>query len=604
MSSRLPLLSLLLLAAALRGADPRDLLNSGYPLPNEGYCDQPYIVETRDGNLLCVETTGRGAEGGPEQHVISTISRDGGKTWDPPVDIEPAGGRQASWATPLVTPSGRVYVFYNYNGDHLSDPNRKLKPKGPPLRTDVMGWFVFKFSDDHGHSWSHERYRIPLRQLAHDFENEWKGKYQNFWSIDKPSVIGGAVVIGMTRMGLFHGERSEVGWVLRSKNVLTERDPAKIQWDNLPDGDRGIWTKAIGPVQQEHNLVGLSNGDFYCVFRNRTGSPATTISRDAGHTWSEAAPTTYTPGGRRLKTPTACPQLWQLKDGRYLFWYHNNSFQERDKSVGVGPRNLGWLSGGVEKNGTIVWSQPELVAYFSGDNHHRGFSYPDIVERNGEYFLSATAKEDARFQRLEKALIEGLWQQDASNTPASNGLLLAMRPATEGGGKVALPRVPDVSQGGSFAIELWVKPDLAVGQVLLDSREPGRGFAVVVGEKATLQLQVSDGTTKFMAETDQGMLTAGKPHHVVFIVDGGPKMISSIVDGQVCNGGAASDFGWTRFYAPQDRKRNATGPDLGDINGGATMKLATDLEGLRLYNRYLRTTEAIGNYHAGLASIK
>lgn len=604
MSHLITALSLLLLAPALSGADSRDLLNSGYHLPNEGYCDQPYVVQTMDGNLLCVETTGRGAEGGPEQHVISTISRDGGKTWDQPVDIEPAGGPQASWVTPLLTPSGRVYVFYNYNGDHISDPGRKIKPTGRPLRTDVMGWFVFKFSDDNGHTWSHERHRIPLRQLAHDLENEWKGKYQNFWSIDKPSVVGSDVFIGMTRMGRFHGERSEVGWVLRSRNVLTERDPKKIQWENLPDGDRGIWTKSIGPVQQEHNLVGLSNGDLYCMFRNRTGSPANTISRDGGHTWSEAAPATYTPGGRRLKTPTACPQLWQLKDGRYLFWYHNNSFQERDKSVGVGPRNLGWLSGGVEKDGTIVWSQPELVAYFSGDNHHRGFSYPDLVERNGEFFLAATAKEDARFQRVEKALIDGLWQQETIHTPATNGLLLAARSVTVVRGKTALPRLPEVSKGGGFAIELWLKPDLTVGQVLLDSRENGRGFAVIVGEKATLQLQVSDGTTKITAATDQGMLTAGKPHHVVFNVDGGPKMISSIVNGQVCDGGEASDFGWTRFYAPQDRKRNATGPDLGDVTGGATVKLTAGAEGIRIYGRYLRTTEAIGNYHAGLASIK
>src|ERR1700740_1659029 len=65
----LRLLSLLLLAPAVRGVDPRDLINSGYVLPNEGYCDQPYIVETKDGNLLCVETTGSGAEGGPENTV-------------------------------------------------------------------------------------------------------------------------------------------------------------------------------------------------------------------------------------------------------------------------------------------------------------------------------------------------------------------------------------------------------------------------------------------------------------------------------------------------------------------------------------------------------
>ncbi len=32
--------------------DWRDIRN-GRPIPDEGYCDQPYVVITRDGNWLC-----------------------------------------------------------------------------------------------------------------------------------------------------------------------------------------------------------------------------------------------------------------------------------------------------------------------------------------------------------------------------------------------------------------------------------------------------------------------------------------------------------------------------------------------------------------------
>ena len=53
----------LTLALALVAADdPRDIRN-GRTIPDEGYCDQPYVVKTRDGHWLCLMTTGPGREG-------------------------------------------------------------------------------------------------------------------------------------------------------------------------------------------------------------------------------------------------------------------------------------------------------------------------------------------------------------------------------------------------------------------------------------------------------------------------------------------------------------------------------------------------------------
>ena len=90
-------------AVPAQGHDPRNVLN-GLVIPDEGYCDQPYVVVTRDGNWLCTLTTGPGLEGQRGQHIVSTISTDKGRTWSPPVDIEPSSEREASWVVPLVTP--------------------------------------------------------------------------------------------------------------------------------------------------------------------------------------------------------------------------------------------------------------------------------------------------------------------------------------------------------------------------------------------------------------------------------------------------------------------------------------------------------------------
>ncbi|HHW00444.1 MAG TPA: hypothetical protein GXX36_12925 [Clostridiaceae bacterium] len=42
-------------------------------------------------------------------------------------------------------------------------------------RLDTLGAFMFKYSDDNGHTWSKERY-----------ENPYKGQVMFFWSVSKP----------------------------------------------------------------------------------------------------------------------------------------------------------------------------------------------------------------------------------------------------------------------------------------------------------------------------------------------------------------------------------------------------------------------------------
>ena len=75
------------------------------------------------------------------------------------------------------------------------------------------------------------------------------------------------------------------------------------------------------------------------------------------------------------------------------------------------------------------------------------------------------------------------------------------------------------------------------------------------------------------------------------IVDGGPKIITWVVNGVLNDGGAVRDYGWGRLD-----------PRLTDVNGAASAKLAPLVQGeirkLRIYNRYLLTSEAIGNYRA------
>jgi hypothetical protein len=87
------------------------------------------------------------------------------------------------------------------------------------------------------------------------------------------------------------------------------------------------------------------------------------------------------------------------------------------------------------------------------------------------------------------------------------------------------------------------------------------------------------------------MLKAKTQHHVSIIVDGGPKLISFVMDGILCDGSGQRQFGWGRYS-----------PHLRHANGLKSLLIGPSLKGrilsLRIYDRYLRTAEAIANFQA------
>ncbi len=192
---------------------------------------------------------------------------------------------------------------------------------------------------------------------------------------------------------------------------MSEKDPEKITWETLPDGDRGLRTPpGGGPVAGEHSYSVLSDGSFYCVYRSVDGYPVSAYSRDGGHTWSVPAYKQYA-DGRLIKNPRAANFAWKCNNGKYLYWFHNHGGKFIREMYDYGPyndRNPVWLCGGVEADspdGKIIqWSQPEIILY-TEDTYVR-MSYPDLIEENGSYFLTETQKYIARVHEIPVDLIE------------------------------------------------------------------------------------------------------------------------------------------------------------------------------------------------------
>jgi hypothetical protein len=569
------------------------LLSNGIRIPALAYADQPYLLQADDGALVCILTTGEGREGMSGQQVASLRSEDEGATWSTPLPLEPPDGVESSYAVLLKTPGGRIYAFYNHNTDNI----RRVPGDSPPYtdgycyRVDSLGYFVFKYSDDHGKSWSKERYTIPVREFEIDRENTTGGKIRYFWNVGRAFSHQGKGYIPLIKVGSFGAgffTRSE-GSLLCSDNILTEKDPNRIRFVTLPDGDIGLKApEGAGSISEEHSFTVLSDGSFFCVYRTVSGSPACSYSRDEGHTWSTPDFLRY-PDGRKVKNPRAANFIWRLSGNRYLYWFHNHG------GKGYEDRNPVWCLAGREVDGAegkqLAFSEPEILLY--DDETFIRMSYPDLIERNGEVYFTETQKTIARMHRIPSSMLNRLWSNDKTQPKDATCLLSA-----EQGGTVAMPPLPklcqrdvrradhgqvDLRQGFTISLALTLPPTAKGPRILLDNRsDEATGWRLKLTKAGGLQLWMSDGQTECLHTSESGLIGVGQTHAVGVVVDGGPKIVSFIVDGKFCDGGDEKQFGWSRFS-----------PNLRSVEGRSDLFIDQSVNALRIFDRSLMTIEVI-----------
>ena len=585
-----------------RGHFARDArhIENGRIIPAISYVDQPYVVILNDGSWLCVLTTGVGEEGERGQHVAALRSLDAGHSWSEPVAIEPPTGPEASWGAPLHVPHlggelGRVYVFYVFNKEDLRQviaaDNYSRK------RVDTLGVYAFRYSDDGGKTWSNQRYEVPIRAFEIDRKNPYGGAVRFFWSVCKPLVHNQKAFLAVHKVGSFGDGfmASSEGAILVSDNLWHESDAAKIRWETRPDGEIGLRPFA-GPIGDEQNLVALSDGSLFCTFRTVAGHSAHAYSRDEGHTWTPPAPMTFGPNGRRVKHPRAANFVRRFSNGKFLYWFHNHGLKWYDG------RNPAWLLGGREvatpRGLEIEWSEPEIALY--DDELGSRLSYPDFIEQNGQIWLTETQKTVARVHEISPELLGWLWRE---NAPCNDAIF-----TVHGAGEIELPLLPYLWRTrGGFSLEFeFTLEDLTPHQIFFDSRDDaGQGICITLSERQTLQITLGgaprsansqrdgNGQIQVLWECDAGLIEAGKTQRATVIVDGGPKIISWIIDGELGDGGANRAFGWGRFHSHLD-----------DLNGAKSARIAPNLSGeissLSFYDRALHVNEASAKHGARL----
>jgi hypothetical protein len=204
----------------------------------------------------------------------------------------------------------------------------------------------------------------------------------------------------------------------------------------------------------------------------------------------------------------------------------------------------------------------------------------------------------ARVHPIDMTMLHGMWEQADAKTVTRRGMVLtATASQLQPGATLTMPSIPSLDEGG-FTIDFWLRlRELSPGQTVLDARTPeGKGIAITMSDHYTLKLTLNDGAREAMWDSDPGFhpgtLKVGAWQHIAFVVDGGPKIITVMVDGVLNDGGPVREYGWGRFQ-----------PDLHDVNGAAAARAGAGLFGelklLRIYDRYLRTSELMGNWRAG-----
>lgn len=532
--------------SAVLNNDWRNIANRRV-IVGSGYADQPYLVKTDDGAWLCCVTVSTGHEGDPDQHVQVSRSLDCGRTWIDTVRIEPREGLENSYAVMLKTSSGRIYIFYNHNTDNVRkvlwhDRSQSFS------RVDSLGHYVFRYSDDHGKTWSPRRYEIPVREFQCDRDNVYGGKLRFFWNVGKPFFRNGTAYVSLHKvgqMGRGFFQQSE-GVLLASPNLDTESDPEKIIWETLPDGEVGLRAPAGGgPIAEEQSGVVLSDGSICCSYRGIDGYGMEAYSRDGGRTFEPAHYKLHY-DGTPLKNPRACNPVWKYAPGKYLYWFHNHGgdfiarMVERNNPNQVSPysdRNPVWLCGGTEvetPNGLeLRWGNPEILLY--GIEPEIRMSYPDFLEDNGLYYVSETEKAIAGIHEIPKSFLDGLFQ------PAEKTLLFRSE------GEKTLFDSPELNQKISFRFDLK-KDEPGVWFRSFDPDGLGCEFGMDPKRRLYLKWICPQQTVFAFSESMKKGLRQAQ-----FTLDPMAGIISFYADGRFCDGGNEKQFGWQRFSRDMPR---------------------------------------------------
>ncbi|MDR1722616.1 MAG: glycoside hydrolase [Tannerella sp.] len=287
------------------------------------YNDHFQVFETPNGMMFAVWCQAS-VEGALDQHVAFSRSKDSGKTWEKMRVL--AGSKTiaegiaakvaiASWAFPLVSKSGRIYILYN-----------QFVPGKVSTNRQHTGLMMGIYSDDDGETWTKPE-EISIPRTTNDGADTSVPPEWVVWQ--KPTRTGknGTYLVGVSLHvhPTFHSKYRTVTEFIHFDNI-DDNPPVKdmiVRWVMTDDK-----VLHIGVHCEEPSIVKLPDGRLFAVMRTGTGSPCWTISSDDGETWTPPRTLLTRDGGDPIPHPMSpCPIYdWkgnEAASGLYFMMAHN-----------------------------------------------------------------------------------------------------------------------------------------------------------------------------------------------------------------------------------------------------------------------------------------
>ncbi len=287
--------------------------------------NEHFLVEKLANGHLFAVWTQSSFEGATDQHIVYSRSFDGGHGWTAPVILAGHGADPgiASWAFPLVSRSGRIYVIFSRHTG-IND-----------VFTHTTGIMACVFTDDEGTTWSKE---VTLAMPRSIWDNPDKSIPPNCIIWQKPFRLpDGRYFTGLTRWVSPSVLKAKNGdwWAcpavvefLRFENVDDDPEPADLVLSFLSgNGDAlrvGLRGEPEIPLLQEPSIVTLPDGRLFCVMRSTLGSPFYAVSSDLGESWTAPKPLRQFDDGPIIPHPLSPCPIYPVKQAGYALLYHNH----------------------------------------------------------------------------------------------------------------------------------------------------------------------------------------------------------------------------------------------------------------------------------------
>lgn len=228
-----------------------------------------------------------------DHHIAFRRSDDGGHTWRPlqilagtlstnRSDLAHTPG--ASWQQPMLTKTGRLYVLWSRNPDHL-----------------VGG----RYSDDGGETWSEpEIVAFDPRTPREKAENQQRATWWCNWQ--RPLRLGpnGHFLVGSSRGrdGLEFWEFLNIDDHPRVRDIRILVHCSGEKALKVPPDEKGR------SVCEEASIVKLPDGRLFAVMRATGGAAVWSVSSDQGRTWMQPEKLRTRDGGDVIRhSVSPCP---------------------------------------------------------------------------------------------------------------------------------------------------------------------------------------------------------------------------------------------------------------------------------------------------------